>query len=95
LVASYDARLILHANLPQGADTASGDGHRDGVVGVALAAMADRQDPHSGGQLGRHVQDLFTVTDQPLGKASPDAVGAPSTAQQRCGQRPAHRRSCW
>jgi hypothetical protein len=44
--------------------------------GVALAAVADRQHPHPGGQLGRHVQDRFAVADQPLGVGSADAVGA-------------------
>jgi hypothetical protein len=33
--------LVLNADLPQGGDTASGDGDRDRVVGVALAAVAD------------------------------------------------------
>jgi hypothetical protein len=34
-----DRRLVLHANLPQPDSVAGGDGHRDGVVGVALAAV--------------------------------------------------------
>jgi hypothetical protein len=46
--------------------------------------MADRQHPHPGGQLGRHVQDLFAVADQPLGQRPADAVGA-FDRQQRCG----------
>src|SRR5215211_5296369 len=44
-------------------------------MGVALAAMAGRQDPHSGGQFGRHIEDLFAVADQPLGQRPADAVG--------------------
>jgi hypothetical protein len=38
--------------------------------------VPDRQHPHPGGQLGRHVQDLFAVADQPLGQGSADTVGA-------------------
>jgi hypothetical protein len=34
-------RLVLDADLPQGRGAAGGDGHRDRVVGVALAAMTD------------------------------------------------------
>jgi hypothetical protein len=56
-------RLVLHANLPQSDSVAGGDCHRDGIVGVALAAVADRQHPHPGSQLGRHVQDLLAVAD--------------------------------
>jgi hypothetical protein len=37
--------------------------------------VADRQHPHPRGQLGRHVQDLFAVADQPLRQGSADAVG--------------------
>jgi hypothetical protein len=81
-------RLVLHFVLPQPSSIAGGDRDRDRVVSVALAAVADRQDPHSGGQLGRHVKDLFAVADQPLGQRPTDAVGAlprPATV------RPAHR----
>ena len=69
-------RLVLHANLPQPDSVAGGDCHRDGVVGVALAAVADRQHPHPGGQLGRHVQNLFAVADQPLGQRPADPMRA-------------------
>jgi hypothetical protein len=34
-------RLVLDADMSQGRDTAGGDRHRDGVVGVALAAVPD------------------------------------------------------
>jgi hypothetical protein len=71
-----DHRLVLDADLARGRDTAGGDRDRDRVVGVALAAVADRQHPHPGGQLGRHIQDLLAVTDQPLGQRPTDAVGA-------------------
>jgi hypothetical protein len=69
-------RLVLDADLPQPDNVAGGDGYRDRVVGVALAAVADRQHPDSGGQLGRHVQDLLAVADQPLGQGPADAVRA-------------------
>jgi hypothetical protein len=32
-------RLILHPDLPQPSRIAGGDGHRDGVVSIALAAV--------------------------------------------------------
>jgi hypothetical protein len=67
--------LVLDADLPQGGDVAGRDRHRDRVVGVALAAMADRQHPHPGGQLGRHVHHVLAVADQPLGQRPADPVG--------------------
>jgi hypothetical protein len=70
-----DCCLVLDADLAQGGNAASGDGDRDRIVRVALAAVADRQHPHPGGQLGRHVQDLFAVANQPLGQRPADAVG--------------------
>ena len=63
-------------------------------MGVDLAAVADRQDPDPGGQLGRHIQDLLAVADQPMSQ-HPAEAWAPSTAQQRSGQRPAHWRRSW
>jgi hypothetical protein len=53
-----------------------GGRHRDRIIGVARAAVADREDPHPGGQLGRHVQDRLAVASQPLRQGSADAVGA-------------------
>jgi hypothetical protein len=69
-------RLVLHADLPQGQDAAGGDRDRDRISGVAPAAVADRQHPHPGGQLGWHVQDLLAVANQPLGQRPPEAVSA-------------------
>jgi hypothetical protein len=69
-------RLVLDANLAQTRSIAGGDGHRDRVVSIALAAMPDRQHPDPGGQLGRHIQDLLAVADQPLGHGSSNTVGA-------------------
>jgi hypothetical protein len=86
-----DHRLVLHADLAQPDSVAGGDGHRDRVVGVALAAVADRQHPHPGGQGGRHVQDLFAVADQPLGQRPADAVGAlhrPTPVRPSCSPCP-------
>jgi hypothetical protein len=70
-----DRCLVLDGDLPQSRAAPGGDGHGDRVVGVALAAMANRQYPHPGGQLGRHLQDLFAVADQPLGQRPADAMG--------------------
>jgi hypothetical protein len=67
-------RLVLHADLPQGQDAAGGDRDRDRISGVAPAAVADRQHPHPGGQLGWHVQDLLAVANQPLGQRPSEAV---------------------
>jgi hypothetical protein len=53
-------------DLPQGRGATGGDRDRDRVVRVALAAVADRQHPHPGGQLGRHIHHLFAVANQPL-----------------------------
>ena len=69
-------RLILHPDQAQLRAAPGGDRDRDGVVGVALAAVADRQHPHPGGQLGRHIQGLFAVADQPMSQRPPQAVGA-------------------
>jgi hypothetical protein len=71
-----------------------GQGDRDGVVGVALAAVAGRQQPHPGGQLGGRVEDWFTLADQLLGEGAAKAAG-PSTAQRRSGQRLAQRPSAY
>jgi hypothetical protein len=38
--------------------------------------MPHQLDPHPGGQLGRHIQDLFAVAGQPLGQGPADAVSA-------------------
>jgi hypothetical protein len=68
--------LVLDTDPAQLRDALRGDRHRDRVVWVARAAMPDRQHPHPGGQLGRHVQDLFAVADQPLGQRPTQPVGA-------------------
>jgi hypothetical protein len=59
-------RLVLHFDLPQPSSIAGGDRDRDRITRVALATVPDRQDPHPGGQLGRHVQDLLAIAHQPL-----------------------------
>jgi hypothetical protein len=50
-------RLVLDPHLSQLRGALGGDRHRDRVGSIALAAVADRQHPHPGGQLGRHIQD--------------------------------------
>jgi hypothetical protein len=69
-------RLVLDADGPQPGGATGGDRDRDGVVGVGLAAVAGGQHPHPGSQLGRHVQHLLAVGDQPLGERPADAVRA-------------------
>ena len=68
--------LILHADQAQLRDAAGGDRHRDRVVRIALAAMADRQHPHPSGQFGRHIQDLLAIANQPLGQRPTDPMRA-------------------
>ena len=60
--------------------------HHDGVRvgGVGLAALAGIEDPGPGGELGRHIQHLFPVGQEPLGERAADPVRA-STAQIRSG----------
>jgi hypothetical protein len=82
-------RLVLDTDRSQLGSAAGGDGDRDRVVGVALAAMSPGQDPHPSGQLGRHVHHRFPVGHQPLGERPADPC-APSTAQRRSFHRPAH-----
>jgi hypothetical protein len=43
-----------------------GDAHRGGVVGVGLAAVAHRQHPDPGGELGGNVEDGVAFGDQSL-----------------------------
>ena len=69
-------RVVLEADLAELSGPMGGHRHRDGVVGVALAAVAGRQKPHPGGQLGRHVNDRFTVADQLLREGAAQAAGA-------------------
>jgi hypothetical protein len=38
--------------------------------------VSGRQHPHPGGQLGRHVQDVLAVSDQPLGQWPAHPAGA-------------------
>jgi hypothetical protein len=71
-----DDRVVLEADLAKARGPNGGHGDRDGVVGVALAAVAGRQQPHPGGQLGGHVNDRFTLADQLLGEPAAKAAGA-------------------
>jgi hypothetical protein len=56
-------RVALHANLPR-PGTLAGDRDRDRIVGIGLAAVADRQHPAPGRPAGRNVQHLFPISDQ-------------------------------
>jgi hypothetical protein len=71
-----DIGVVLDADLAEAAGAMGGHGDRDGVVGVALAAVAGRQQPHPGGQLGGHVEDRFAVADQLLREPAAKAAGA-------------------
>jgi hypothetical protein len=68
-------RVVLDADLPQPRRTLGGDRDRDRIVGVGLAAVAGRQHPDPGGELGRHVHHPLAVSDQLLGHGSADPVG--------------------
>ena len=68
--------MVLDADLAKPPGAKGGHGDRDGVVGVALAAVAGRQQPHPGGQLGGHVNDRFTLADQLLSQPAAKAAGA-------------------
>jgi hypothetical protein len=67
--------VVLEANLAKPFGPKGGHGDRHGVVGVALAAVAGRQQPHPGGQLGGHVEDRFPLADQLLGEPAAQAAG--------------------
>jgi hypothetical protein len=69
-------RVVVEADLAKAPGPKGGHGDRDGVVGVALAAVAGRQQPHPGGQLGGHVKDWFTLADQLLCEPAAKAAGA-------------------
>ena len=63
-----------------GAKAGDGDRERIGVVGLAAAATTKRADP--GRKPGRDVEDRLTFGDQPLRQPGP-TPWAPSTAQTR------------
>jgi hypothetical protein len=63
-----------HGAQPWAVQGGLGDASRIG--GVGLAAPADAQQPGSGGQGGRHVQNLFTGGGQLLGDGASQPVGA-------------------
>jgi hypothetical protein len=71
-----DGRVVLEADLAKARGPKGGHRHRDRVVGIALAAVAGRQQPHPGGQLGRHVHHQLAVADQLLREPAAKAAGA-------------------
>ena len=58
-------QVLIDLQLPQaaGAQRHHDDGMR--VVGVALAGVPGVEHSDAGGQLGRHIEDLLTVGEQP------------------------------
>jgi hypothetical protein len=47
-----------------------------GVGSVGFAALPRGEHPRPGGQLRRHVDDLFAVGEQPMGDVPADALAA-------------------
>ena len=71
-----------------GVEGSQADG--DGVVPVGLTAMALGENPHPGGQFGRHVQDHLTPGHQALGQEPPGPVATldgPTALPQRRAKR--------
>ena len=85
--------MILRGHPAPGRGAQRGDRDRAGVVGVVLAGVPRRQQPHPGGHLGLDVQDHFPGREELLGQQVPQP-GAPSTAQVRSGQTAAQASSC-
>jgi hypothetical protein len=86
-----DHGLVLEGDQAQLPVVDGGGGDRAGVGQVALAGAAGGQQPSSGGQGGRHVQDRLAGGDQELGDAAAQAVGplhrpAPLRPSSRPGQ---------
>jgi hypothetical protein len=69
-------RVALDADLAKLGRALSGDRDRDRIIGVGLTAVANRQHPHPGGQLGRHVHHLFLAGDQLLSQCPSDPMCA-------------------
>ena len=68
--------MILGEHRALGRGPQRGDRHREGVIRVILVGVPGLQQPHPGGQLGRHVQHLLTGGDQLLGEQMPQPGGA-------------------
>jgi len=68
--------VVLGEHRPRGRGAQRRDRHRVGVVRVVLVGVPGLQQPHPGGQLGRHIQHLLTRGDQLLGQQAPQPGGA-------------------
>jgi hypothetical protein len=76
--------VVLGEHRARGLRPQCRDGHRQGVIRIVLAGVPGLQQPHPGGQLGRH---LFRCGDQLLGQQAPQ----PGSAFHRPGPpRPLH-----
>jgi hypothetical protein len=60
--------VIVPPGFPDLRRAQRGDRHRAGIVGIVLIDVPGRQQPHPGGQLGRHVQHPLTGRQQLLGQ---------------------------
>jgi len=47
-----------------------------GVAGVGLAVVTGVEEPHPGGELGRHIDHPFAGGDESLGQRTPGTVGS-------------------
>jgi len=69
-------RVIIGPDLPDAGRPQRGDRHRPGIVGIVFVNVTGRQQPHPGGQVGRHIQHPLTSGQQLLGHQMADALGA-------------------
>jgi hypothetical protein len=79
---------LEHAQAP-GAD--GDDRDRVGIACVGLAVVPGVEEPDPGGQLGRHVDDVFTGLEEPLRERTSRTVGAldcPDPVRPRLGIAP-------
>ena len=68
--------VVLGCHFPPGPGTQRRDRDGQGVVGVVLVRVPGLQQPHPGGQLGRHVQHPLPGSDQLLGQQMPQPTSA-------------------
>ena len=97
-VGQHPQRLELAVELqhPQAAGADRDDRDRVRVAGVGLAVVAGVEEPDPGRELGRHIDDVLAVLEQPLRQRPAGAVGAldrPDPLRPGCGVACASRRS--
>ena len=66
--------MILGEHRAPGRGAQRRDRHREGIVGIVLIGVPGLQQPHPGGQLGRHIQHLLPGGNQLLGQQMPQPV---------------------